>query len=130
MLLSRQIRTGDIHDAGSCGSILCKGLTRKGSEVSLVGRVYLLVLLAAAPAFGLQLYQDLEQRTAGERQVGQEALRLVRFASSELDKVLEGARAFLVAVAANPDVQAGDSAGCSRYFQGLGAPFPPIRGAI
>ena len=97
--------------------------------MSLVGRVYLLVLLAAAPAFGLQLYQDLEQRTAGERQVGQEALRLVRFASSDLDKVLEGARAFLVAVAANPDVQAGDAAGCNRYFQGLGAPFPPIRGA-
>ena len=43
--------------------------------MSLVGRICLLVLLAAAPAFGLQLYKDLEQRREGEAEIHEEALR-------------------------------------------------------
>ncbi len=96
--------------------------------MSLVGRVYLLVLLAAAPAFALQLYSDLEQRAAGEAQVEAEALRLVRFASGELDKVLEGARAFLLAVAAHPAVRQADRQACAAYLEGMGMPPAPLRG--
>ena len=98
--------------------------------MSLVGRVYLLVLLAAAPAIGLQLYKDLEQRAAGKTQVEAEALRLVRFASGELDKVLEGARAFLQAVAAYPAVRSGDAAGCADYLEGMALPPPPLGSAV
>jgi PAS domain S-box-containing protein len=98
--------------------------------LSLVGRVYLLVLLAAAPAFALQLYKDLEQRAAGEAQVEAEARRLVRFASGEFDKVLEGARAFLVAVAAHPDIRAADPQACGDYLRGMGMLPPPLRGAF
>ena len=98
--------------------------------MSLVGRVYLLVLLAAAPAIGLQLYKDLEQRAAGKRQVEAEALRLVRFASGEIDKVLEGARAFLQAVAAYPAVRSGDGAGCTDYLEGMAMPPPPFGSAF
>lgn len=98
--------------------------------LSLVGRVYLLVLLAAAPAFGLQLYKDIEQRRAGEAQVYEEAQRLVRFASGELDKVLEGARVFLLAVANHPAVRSGDVPGCNAYLDSMGPPPPPFRGAF
>ena len=96
--------------------------------MSLIGRVYLLVLLAAAPALALQLYKNLEQRAAGEAQVEDEALRLVRFASGELDKLLEGARAFLQAVAAHPAVRSRDPAGCASYLAGMGMPTPPFGG--
>ena len=98
--------------------------------MSLVGRVYLLVLLAAAPAFALQLYKDLEQRAAGEAQVEAEALRLVRFASGEFDKVLEGARAFLLAVAAHPAIRKADPQACSEHLGGMGLPPTPFRGAF
>ena len=102
----------------------------EGNRVSLIGRVYLLVLLAAAPALVLQLYQNLEQRAAGEAQVGAEALRLVRFASGELDKLLEGARAFLQAVAAHPAVRRGDPAGCASYLEAMDPPPPPFGSAF
>ena len=98
--------------------------------MSLVGRVYLLVLLAAAPAFGLQLYKDLEQRAAGEAQIEAEATRLVRFAAGELDKVLEGARAFLLAVAGHPAIRSRDAAACAEYLEGMGVPPAPFRGAF
>ena len=98
--------------------------------MSLVGRVYLLVLLAAAPAFALQLYKDLEQRAADEAQVEAEALRLVRFAAGEFEKVLEGARAFLLAVAAHPAVRAADPLACAQYLGGMGIPPLPFRGAF
>ena len=98
--------------------------------MSLVGRVYLLVLLAAAPAFALQLYKDLEQRAAGEAQVEEEALRLAEFASGELDKILEGARAFLQAIAAHRAIRAGDPVQCASYLAGMGMPPPAFRGAF
>jgi PAS domain S-box-containing protein len=98
--------------------------------LSLVGRICLLVLLAVAPAIGLQLYKDLEQRREGEAQIHEEALRLNRFAAGELDKILEGARAFLLAVAAHPAVRARDAPGCAAYLAGM-APAPkPFRGAF
>ncbi|MFO1048403.1 MAG: histidine kinase dimerization/phosphoacceptor domain -containing protein [Geminicoccaceae bacterium] len=97
--------------------------------MSLVGRVCLLVLLAAAPAFGLQLYKDLEQRREGEAQIHEEALRLTRFAAGELDKILEGARVFLLAVAAHPAVQSGDAAGCREYLANMAQPPAPFLGA-
>jgi PAS domain S-box-containing protein len=98
--------------------------------VSLVGRVYLLVLLAAAPAFALQLYTDLEQRRAGEARINDEASRLVRFAAGELDKILEGARAFLLAVAAHPSVRSLDAAGCNEYLAAMRMTPQPFRGAF
>lgn len=97
--------------------------------MSLVGRVCLLVLLAAAPAFGLQLYKDLEQRREGEAQIHEEALRLARFAAGELDKILEGARVFLLAMAAHPAVQSGDADGCREYLANMAQPPAPFLGA-
>ncbi len=98
--------------------------------MSLVGRICLLVLLAAAPAFGLQLYKDLEQRREGEAEIHEEALRLSRFAAGELDKILEGARAFLLAVAAHPAVRSGDAEGCARYLADMAPPSTPFLGVL
>lgn len=97
--------------------------------MSLVGRICLLVLLAAAPAFGLQLYKDLEQRREGEAQIHEDALRLARFAAGDLDKIFEGARVFLLAVAAHPAVQSGDAGGCGEYLANMAQPPAPFLGA-
>jgi PAS domain S-box-containing protein len=95
--------------------------------VSLLARVYLLVLLAAAPGFLLEFYRDVENRAEGEQRLRADAVRLAQFANLELTSVFEGARLFLTAVAAHPAMRNGDTPACNEHLMLL-APAPkPFR---
>ncbi len=67
--------------------------------MSLLTRLYLLVALAAAPAFGLVLYNDWQLRQAAEARIEADALRYARLVSSELDRIFSGVRSTLGAAA-------------------------------
>ena len=74
--------------------------------MSLVGRLYLLVLVAMLPAVAIQLYNGLALRRDLEAEAHAEALRLARFAASELDGILGGAQTLLLSLANAPAVRA------------------------
>src|SRR3954468_12989291 len=75
--------------------------------MSLLLRLFGLVLLAILPAIAIEAYNEFELRSIREKQVHEEALRLARLANSEMDRIAEGAREMLVAFAENPDVVEG-----------------------
>ncbi|MBI3458357.1 MAG: GAF domain-containing protein [Candidatus Rokubacteria bacterium] len=86
---------------------------------SLRTRLLLLVLLAVLPAFALILYTGVERRALAVRAVEEDALRLTRIAAAEHERLIEGARQLLVALAQLPAVRASDSAGCAALFASL-----------
>lgn len=88
--------------------------------MSLVGRLYLLVALAVLPAIAIQVYNELELRRDRDAEVRAEAQRLAKFAASELDGVLAGARTLLLSLARMPSIREGDADGCGRLLTELG----------
>jgi PAS domain S-box-containing protein len=87
--------------------------------MSLVARLYLLVLLAVLPATVVQAYDALMLRQEREAQVRAEALRLAQSAASELDGILDGAHTLLVSLAHAPAVRGRDAAACSQLMTAL-----------
>src|SRR3990172_6950903 len=83
---------------------------------SLRVRLLLLVLLAIIPALGSILYLASEQRNRAAADVEAEALRLTRLAASNHDRLIEGARQLLVALAQLPEVRQGEPAACNALF--------------
>jgi PAS domain S-box-containing protein len=82
--------------------------------MSLLTRLFLLVLLAVLPAIGIQAYSEWELRRIREAQVHEEALRLARLANAEMDRITEGAHQLLIAFAETPAVAAHDWQSCNE----------------
>lgn len=78
-----------------------------------------LVLLAVVPALALTLYTHLEERRLRAAQVQDDALRLARLVSADQERLIEGARQLLAALARLPQVRAGDATACSTLFAEL-----------
>jgi diguanylate cyclase (GGDEF)-like protein len=91
---------------------------------SLRVRVVAVVLLAVIPALGLTVYIDLAQRRLETEEIQRTALRLVRLAASQQERLLEGARQLLIALAQLPEVHGGDEAGCTTVFARLLERYP------
>lgn len=92
--------------------------------MSLVARLYLLVVLAVLPAIGIQLYNELTWRQQREAQVRDEVLRLAEFSASELNGMLAGARTLLVSLASTAAVRSHDAVGCQTLLEELGSHLP------
>ena len=91
---------------------------------SLRGRLLLLIVLATVPALGLTLYTNLEERQRTVAQVQADALRLARVVSADHERLVEGARHLLVALARLPAVRDGDAAACTALFPDLLKQYP------
>jgi len=89
--------------------------------MTLRTRLYLLVFLALAPAIALLFYNDWSDRKHRETQAEADALRYARLVSSEMDRLFEGVRAQLSAVAEAPVVQGFQDPECGRYLRRLEA---------
>ncbi|HWQ13382.1 MAG TPA: HD domain-containing phosphohydrolase [Roseiflexaceae bacterium] len=83
---------------------------------SLRARLILLVLLAMVPVLGLLLYTASEQRQLAIAETQQETLRLARLASSNQQRLIEGARQLLTTFARLPQVREGDPSACSALM--------------
>ncbi|MDD3654778.1 MAG: cache domain-containing protein [Desulfotomaculaceae bacterium] len=68
---------------------------------------------------GLILYTATEQRQMAVTQAQEGALQLVRVASSDQERLIEGAHQFLTIVAQLPEVRSGDPAACSKLLSDL-----------
>lgn len=91
---------------------------------SLRARLLLLVFLAVLPALVLILDTGLQQRRLADTNARENALRLVRFAAAHHERVLEGARQLLVALARLPAVRNRDVATCNSFLADLEKHYP------
>jgi signal transduction histidine kinase len=87
-------------------------------------RLLLLVTLALLPVLGLILYSNHEQRSLAVVDVQTNALRVVRLAANDQERLIEGARQLLVALAQLPSVQNHDPVTCSRFLADLLKQYP------
>lgn len=91
---------------------------------SLRSRLMLLVLIGIIPVLGLTLYTNLQQRQQAAAAVHEDALRLVRIASTNQHQLLESARVLLVALARLPEVRRRDAAACNVLFADMQRQYP------
>jgi len=80
--------------------------------------------MAILPALAIQAYNEIELNRAREAEVRENALRLAKFASGELDRIIENGHGLAVALANLPAVRNHDTAGCSDYAAALTKVFP------
>jgi signal transduction histidine kinase len=87
-------------------------------------RLLFLVLLAFGPMLGLVLYTYSEQMQQATLRAEDEALRLARLAAIDQQRLIDGARQLLVAVAQLPSVQNFDAAICEQFLSHLLKQYP------
>lgn len=81
--------------------------------------IALVVLLALVPTLGLALYTGLIQWLGAAAGVEADARRLARLAASGQERLLEGLRPLLAAIAASPEVRQGDQPACGALLADL-----------
>ncbi len=82
-------------------------------------RSILLVLLALLPAVTLILYTSAEHRRLRVAEANEQALRVARLLAEEQERLIEGARQLLVALARLPVVEREDPKACGDFFADL-----------
>ncbi|HEU4402918.1 MAG TPA: diguanylate cyclase [Candidatus Polarisedimenticolia bacterium] len=85
---------------------------------SLRLRLLILALLAFVPAFALFLYDAAQDHRQADREVHHDALRLTQLAAGNFDRLIEGGRQLLLALAQLPEVR-DRSPGCGPLLRGL-----------
>ncbi len=91
---------------------------------SLRVRLWLLVFLALVPALMLMLYSASERRRQAAIDVQENALGLARLASSNQERLVEGAHQLLIALAQVPEVRNGHIAECNAFLASLLTRYP------
>jgi diguanylate cyclase (GGDEF)-like protein len=100
------------------------GPVRRFAITRLRYRLLLLVLLVVLPALALILSTAWEQRRQAADDAKADALRLARVASSQHERLIEGARSLLIGLAQLSDVQMHNSRACSALFAEVQRRFP------
>src|SRR5712691_7575211 len=89
-----------------------------------------MAVIAALPAVGLQFWNEHDLRLARTQELQEQVLRLARQQSAEIDRLAEGARQFLVALAQIPQVNGADTAGCADLLIQIRANYRAYRAII
>ena len=92
--------------------------------MTVTQRLFLLVAIALLPALAIQGYNELDLRRTREREVREMALRQAQLAASELERIFEGIRSLLTAVAEVPSVRALHSPACVAFLATLQPKVP------
>lgn len=96
--------------------------------MSLGARLALLVLLAAAPIFAVQIYNELQVRAARELSFRTELRNLADLVASRQDRFVEGARLFLAAASRLPEAGETHDESCSQEFARIREGLPEVTG--
>jgi len=95
-------------------------------SLSLLARLFLLVVLAVLPAIGIQAYNEYDLRASERAETHRHALTLTRFAAAETDRIVGGVRNLLVALTNDGSIVGGDPAACKLSLSRLVAQYPEI----
>jgi PAS domain S-box-containing protein len=75
-----------------------------------------MAVIAALPAVGVQFWNEYDLRRARTQELEEQVLRLARLQSAEIDRLAEGARQFLVALAQIPQINSQDASACASLL--------------
>ena len=98
--------------------------------MSLALRLFLLALFAAVPAVLIQAWNEYDLRRARSEDVRAGVLRLAQSQNAELERISEGARQFLVALAQLPQVKDKDVAACNELLARIRENYRAYRALI
>ena len=97
----------------------------KAPSLTLSQRLLLLTAVALLPALAILVFDQFGLRKSREAEVHAYALRMSELGALEMQRILTGAGALMVAAANAPVVEAGGAA-CQGYMSRLGALLPQI----
>lgn len=97
----------------------------KSPSLTLSQRLLLLTAVALLPALAILGFNEMSLRKTREAEVHAYALRMSELAALEMERILTGAGALMVAVANAPVVQIG-GAECRGYMERLAALLPQV----
>src|SRR5690349_2855352 len=92
--------------------------------MTLLTRLFALVLIAVVPAVAVGAWNQLERRREAKVDLHSAALRYTRDGVDEIRRVLEGVRQSLATLAFVPAVRGLDGPACDRLFATLHAEYP------
>jgi PAS domain S-box-containing protein len=92
--------------------------------MTLLTRLFALVLIAVLPAVAVGAWNQLERRREAQAELHAAALRYTRDGVDEIRRVLEGVRQSLATLALTPAVRGFDRSTCDRLFATLQAEYP------
>lgn len=92
--------------------------------MSVLARLFVLMLLAVLPGLLVQLLEQDNLRTVRREQAIEEVKRDAFSFAGELQQILDGAQNVLHTIASAPDIRRQDWAACNRFLAELGASSP------
>ncbi len=92
----------------------------------LTHRLFALSLVALAPAVAIQIYNEAVTRNAREAEVRDAAVRSAEQASSELERIIEGAKGVLTSISKVQSIQDLDTPRCVAYLARLQPEVPHL----
>ncbi len=95
--------------------------------MTLLARLFLLVLLAVLPAIGIQAYSVFQLRAEREEEVAAQAERLLHLVEGEQARIVDGARLMVTSIAESASVRAGDFERCQGHLGRLARRTPEYR---
>jgi two-component system, sensor histidine kinase and response regulator len=91
----------------------------RGVRIGLMGRLFLLVILAVVPALVIQAWNEYDQRLAREADIRQHVVEITKQFGEEIGVLREGARQLLLALAQLDPVKSQQPGACSALFSKL-----------
>ena len=93
-------------------------------SVSLTTKMFLLVLIAVAPALAIQSFNEYDLRKSREDDIRNKTVQITKQFGAEMGELREGARQFLEVIGQLPDVRSPDLGSCARLLATLNARTP------
>ena len=100
-----------------------QSIFRRWMQLSLTGRMFLLVVIAVLPALVIQAVNEYALRTAREDEIRQRVIQITKQFGEEIQAIRAGASQLLVALGELDEVQKRDSKECGATFAKLKARF-------
>ena len=92
--------------------------------MALLTRLLALVTVALLPAIATLVYNEIDYRRTREAEIHEQALHFAYLVSAEQDRIVEGVRSTLVALAQLPQFAAHDGAGCFEQLHKVRSQSP------
>src|SRR6266446_1391213 len=100
-----------------------RSLMRRWMQLSLTGRMFLLVVIAVLPALVIQAVNEYALRTSREDDIRQRVIQITKQFGEEIQAIREGASQLLVAPSELDEVQKRDPQECGATFAKLKVRF-------
>src|SRR5207237_7909499 len=100
-----------------------QSIFRRWMQLSLTGRMFLLVVIAVLPALVIQAVNEYALRTSREDEIRQRVIQITKQFGEEIQAIRAGASQLLIALGELDEVQKRDSAECGATFAKLKVRF-------